>query len=276
MKKNQGLLQENHRILSATAGVGGNFGAFSYVCGPEKTKLKTPTSTFAGKKVLILGASGNVGLNVAEKLSNTGAELYLQGNINISKLSKIKNAKVFSCDFTDDKSVAEFVLQLKNSGQIFDYVIKLSGSANPDVCMKVNFLSPAAIINSILPQVKSNIVVLASASEDIEFPDAEAWIASIRAFHGYLASASGEFLKNGIRTVYLLSGFLENGISAQFNEKYIFKFILLVGQESRLKTNNISNNIIKSLYLPKVLRVAYSYENAMLCGRVGYQLEVDV
>lgn len=276
MMKNQGLLQENRRILSATAGVGGNFGAFSYVCGPEKTKLKTPTATFAGKKVLILGASGNVGLNVAEKLSNAGAELYLQGNNNISKLSKIKNAKVFSCDFTDDKSVAEFVLQLKNSGQIFDYVIKLSGSANPDDCMKVNFLSPAAIINSILPQIKSNILVLASASEDIEFPDAEAWIASNRAFHGYLASASGEFLKNGIRTVYLLSGFLENGISAQFNEKYIFKFMLLVGQESRLKTNNISNNIIKSLYLPKVLRVAYSYENAMLCGRVGYQLEVDV
>jgi NADP-dependent 3-hydroxy acid dehydrogenase YdfG len=124
---------------------------------------------------MILGASGNVGLNVAEKLSNSGAKLYLQGNMNFSKLSKIKNAKVFSCDFTDDKSVAEFISELKNSGQIFDYVIKLSGSTNPDDCMKVNFLSPAAIINSILPQIKSNIVVLASASEDVGVPDAEAY-----------------------------------------------------------------------------------------------------
>ncbi len=51
LMKDRGLLKENQRILSATAGVGGNFGAFSYVCGPEKSKLKTPTATFAGKKV---------------------------------------------------------------------------------------------------------------------------------------------------------------------------------------------------------------------------------
>jgi hypothetical protein len=91
-----------------------------------------------------------------------------------------------------------------------------------------------------------------------------------------LASASGEFLKYGIRTVYLQPGIIEIGLSEQIPQKYKFKFMLSTGQASCLNINEFCNNVANSLYLPKVLNVQYSYENAMLVGRMGYKLEVDI
>lgn len=276
LMKTNNLLADKTQILSATAGVGGNFGAFTYVhkCLDKRSPLQN--TNLKGKKIIVLGASGKIGLEVVKNLSNHGAELYLQANKNTSKLEQFKTAKIYSCDFTDNDSVTNFISQIKNTGIAFDYLVKLSGNTNSETCFNVNFNAPVQIINSILPQLKHCIVSLGTAAEDVELTGAGQWTASNRAFHGYLASASGEFLKYGIRTVYLQIGFAENGISCQFDEKYIFKFMLLVGQASRLKTTHISNNIVKSLYLPKVLRVNYSYENAMLAGRIGYKLEVDV
>jgi len=274
----QGKLLDKNRILSATAGVGGNIGAFTYI---HKTSKKTSDfciheNELKGKKALILGASGTIGIAVAREMKNRGAQLWLQANNNKDLLAEFGNDTVLSCDFSNNTSVEKFIKYITDSGIIFDYVVNLAGIVNSESCLSVNFNAPVKIINSILPQIKETLLNLGTAAEDAELTDADEWISANRAFHGYLASASGEFFKNGLRTVYLLSGFCESGISSKFNDKYIFKFMLSVGQASRLKTTEISYNVVNSLYLPKVLSVNYSYENAMLCGRIGYKPEVDI
>ncbi len=279
MMSQNDMLTNNTRILSATAGVGGNFGAFTYIhknIKPQNSDYYLHKNELAGKNALILGASGTIGMELANEMQKRGANLWLQACKNSDLLQNFNGKTVFTCDFTDSNSVEAFIDKIKGQNLVFDYVINLAGTTDKNSCLDVNFKAPARIINAILPLIKETIVNLGTAAEDAELSDADQWISSNRAFHGYLASASGEFFKNGLRTVYLQSGFGDNGISEKFNDKYLFKFMLLAGQASRLKIELISNNIINSLYLPKVLGVKYSYENAMLLGRMGYTLEVDI
>jgi 3-oxoacyl-[acyl-carrier-protein] synthase-3 len=275
----QGKLTDGLKILSATAGVGGNFGAFSYIHKNIKNKsceFDIHRGELAGKNALILGASGHLGIAVATEMQKRGANLWLHANKNSTSLNSFKTANILQCDFTDKNSIEKFIKTIIESGIRFDYLINLSGSALPGKCMQVNFFAVAEIINKLLPQINETILNLGTASEDSGLTDADEWISSNRAFHGFLASASGEIFKNGVKTVYIQSGFCESGISKNFNEKYIFKFMLYVGQVFRLKTEQISYNVVNSLYLPKVLGLDYSYENAMLVGRMGYKLEVDI
>ena len=52
--------------------------------------------------------------------------------------------------------------------------------------------------------------------------------------------------------------------------------MLSVRQERKLTVEEVSDIIQKSLLVPKVLRIDYEYENAMVLGRVAYKLDVDV
>lgn len=276
---NLGKFNDGTKILSATAGVGGNFGAFSYIHKNYKnhiSRFDIHINELREKNALILGASGNIGVAVAREMQKRGANLWLQANTNMSALDDFKLARILQCDFTDKDSIDKFLRTITESGIVFDYLINLTSSTRSGDCMQVNLYAIVEIINKLLPQIKETILNLGTACEDSGLSETDEWISSNRAFHGFLASASGEILKNGIKTVYLQAGFCESGISEKFCEKYVFKYMLSVGQVSRLKTEDISYNVVNSLYLPKVLGLNYTYENAMLVGRMGYKPEVDV
>lgn len=272
-------LKDNFKILSATAGVGGNFGAFTYIhkhIPKENCNFDFHSNELKGKNVLILGASGEIGYAVATELKKRGASLFLHTFNRLTKLETLQPVQIYNADFLEDKSLNDFIQKLKDSAVIFDYFINLSGTIDENNSMQINYYAPIKIINAILPQIKETILNIGTAAEDLDLADSKNWVSSNRAFHGYLSSASGEFAKNGIRTVYLQIGFGEFGISEKLSEKYLFKFMLSSGQVVRLKTCEISNSIANSLYLPKVLHIHYAYENAMLIGRMGYRLDVDI
>jgi 3-oxoacyl-[acyl-carrier-protein] synthase-3 len=275
----QNLLKGNMKILSATAGVGGNFGAFTYIVKDQPknfSEFYSFQNDLKGKTVLVLGASGSLGYEIAKELERRGADLILHGNNNVEKLKDFKNAQIFKCDFTKNESISLFITQLQKLNMDFDYLVNVAGNLEPEKALDVNFYAPVQIINSICSNIKNTIINVGTAAEDAELSNLDEWISSNRAMHGFLASASGEFLKNGIRIIHFLPGFINNGLSNNIDEKYIFKFMLSVGQVVRLNVNKVSNNVVNSLYLPKVLGVQYSYDNAMLVGRMGYKLEVDV
>jgi len=278
----QNKLKDGTKILSATAGVGGNFGAFSYIHSIKANHTNDKqyffhSSELQNKNALILGASGNIGIAVAKEMQKRGANLWLHGNKNTALLQGFKSYEILQCDFTNQSEFDELLCVLVESKTRFDYIINLAGSTNSESCMKINFFAIVEIINKLLFKTVETILTLGTVTEDNSgITNTDEWISSNRALHGYLSSASGEIWKNGIKTVYLQSGFCESGISQSIDEKYIFKSMLSVGQVARLKTEEIAYNIVNSLYLPKVLGLNYSYENAMLVGRMGYKPEVDV
>ncbi|MDD2636084.1 MAG: SDR family NAD(P)-dependent oxidoreductase [Bacteroidales bacterium] len=273
----QNRLKNDMKILSATAGVGGNYGAFAYtVLNIEKDpNFYFHKNELNGKTVLVLGASGKIGFELSKQLEKRGANLILHANKNIEVLNNFKNAIRLVSDFTNQASINQFIKELQQQSDI-DFVVNAAGTLDELNALDVNFHAPVSIINGIIPKIKNSILTIGTAAEDFELPGFDAWISSNRAFHGYLATASGEFLKYGIRTIYLQAGIIDSGLSEHIPNKYKFKFMLSTGQALCLKTNVFCTKLANSLYLPKVLDIQYSYENAMLVGRMGYKLEVDI
>ncbi|MDD2386226.1 MAG: SDR family NAD(P)-dependent oxidoreductase [Bacteroidales bacterium] len=273
----QNRLKNNMKILSATAGVGGNFGAFSYIVQklPKNQNFYFHKNELSDKNVLVLGASGKIGFELTKQLEKRGANLILHSNKNAEVLNIFKNAIILNSDFTNQASVNQFITELQKQSDI-DFVVNAAGTLDDQNAMDVNFYAPVSIINGIIHKVRNSILTIGTAAEDFELLGFDAWISSNRAYHGYLATASGEFLKYGIRTVYLQAGIIDSGLSEHIPNKYKFKFMLSTGQASCLKVSGFCIKLANSLYLPKVLEVQYSYENAMLVGRMGYKLEVDI
>jgi hypothetical protein len=120
------------------------------------------------------------------------------------------------------------------------------------------------------------IVIIGNAIEDQNISALTDYNGSIRALHGAMASASGEFFSKGIRIVYYMPGLLDGGFSQQIDQNRNFKFMMSVGQQKPLDVNNTALKIVQSMYIPKVEHVQNTYENTMVVRRDGYKLEVDV
>ncbi len=273
-------LKDGMKILSATAGVGGTYGAFTYVV--KKVNKQTPQSFYKysndlkNKTALVLGASGAIGTKICAELERRGAKLILHGNQNVQNLKFFKNIEIIKADFNSELDFKNLIDRINNGNISIDYIINAVSITNKARAYKTVFQSPADIIKSIITNLKSCIIQIGTVCEEMPFYDFDEWISAHRSLHGFLASASGEFLKNGIRTIYFVPGFADNGLSNGFDEKEKFRFMMKTGQDEYLKPDKIAQNIVKSLYLPKILNTVSSYENAMIVRRMGCKMEVDV
>ncbi len=274
-----GKLKDGMKILSATAGVGGTYGAFTYIVKNKKNKndnFYRYSNDLKDKNVLVLGASGATGFEIANELQKRNAKLILHANQNSEKLKCFENAEIIKCDFSDSNDVKSFMDTILKKYDKIDYLINSVSTIDKKHANTVNFIAPFEIIKNILPIIKSSILQVGTITEELSFYDFNEWTSSHRSIHGVLASASGEFLKTGIRILYFIPGFSENGISNKFDNKEKFRFMLSAGQSEYLDNKKVASNIVKSLYLPKILDSTDNYENAMQVRRIGYRREVDV
>ncbi len=156
--KTDNQLKTGTKILSATAGVGGNYGAFTYICHETKSKSNNfylHNDELQDKKVLILGASGNIGSKLAVELEKRGAKQILHYNSQRKNIESIQNSKLIHCDFCNTNSIDSFISSIQNEGQI-DYIVNAAGAICDNKSFDVNFHAPVKIINSILPQIKQS------------------------------------------------------------------------------------------------------------------------
>ena len=269
MLAESGKLTDGTKILSATAGVGGNYGAFAYL-HRRFDKIQSygfHADELDGKNILVLGASGKLGMAVSNELQVRGANLWLQGKDGVS----VDGAKCFSCDFSNTIAIEGFIAEILSSNIKFDFLVNLAETVDSAMVEQVNLFAPIQIINAIVGCITNGIVAIGNGAEDLNFDgDFSKWSSSKRAFHGYLASASGEFAKYGIKTTYLHLGFLNDGIVKDLPEKPVFKFMVKSRQEHFLELGKVAEAIVDSLYIPRQLEVDYTYENLMHVGRMGY------
>lgn len=276
MLNSQNRLLPGQKILSAMAGVGGNYGAFTYVVpkiNPKNTEY-VYANDLDGKTVLVTGASGFLGNAITNKLLNKGANCILQYNNNLPIVPQEFKQKVelIKADFCSEQQISGFIKTI--SDKQIDYFINAAGSLKNHA--KVNFMGIFDVFKAMLDKKPKCIVNIGHAAEDIIIPDMNEYLSSVSALHGLLASASGEFISKKIRIVYYMPAIINGGISNKIDPKQIFKFMISVGQNNTLDLNITAEKIVKSLYIPKVESVANSYENIMVVRRDGYKLEVDV
>lgn len=280
-------LKPGMKLLSATAGVGGKYGSFTYVVPNkiEKPAEKKPVSALYQKKVLVLGATGGMGQAIVKQLHNLGADILVQYR-NEDKLSALKdnypNLKGYYSDLSDALSIDSFLTQVKADHECIDYMIMASGvSGSLNSALEVsaeeartvnqlNFTSIVKVYQSLFPILKETVVFIGSAAEDAQFAGSSAYVSAKRSLHGFVASASWEAFSKGLRTVYYMPGMVQTGMTEQLNGKQIFQAMQQINQAEYLSVEAVAERIVKSLYLINVNKVDDSFENILTVRRDGY------
>lgn len=291
MLHQQNKLMPGMKILSPMAGVGGNYGAFTYIVPQNKLSEKPVEPLFAGDlkgtEALVLGASGTLGKAIAFELARRGANLWLHYNrsenarefFNSLQTQFGINVKVTQADFNNPDEITAFGKELNQSGKAFQFFINASGvlmSRKPGKVMNVNHYAPLQLFKNILPSLKGSALFVGAAAEDVNVPEIHPFISAKRSLHGVLASMSGELLKSGNYLVWYIPGILNGGMLKNIDPKALYQFSVEIGQEKPLDISESAHRIVSSLYIPKVTGTHHTYENALVVKRDGYQLEVDV
>ncbi len=291
MLNEQGKLNAGMKIVSPMAGVGGNYGAFTYLVPDKKYHNKKLDYLFKndlkGTTALVLGASGRLGSEIALDLIKRGADLILQYNKNkkvveeLEKLALTKGLKIkiYKADFFDDAQVKEFIEKLTCNSKSYNFFINAAGvllSRKPDKVGIINHYVPLQIFKAIFSCLKGTALFVGAAAEDINVAEIQPFISAKRSLHGVLASMSGEIAKSGNYLVWYIPGILNGGMLQNVDAKALYRFSVEIGQEKPLNIKETAIKIVSSLYIPKVEGTHHNYENAMVVRRDGYQLEVDI
>jgi 3-oxoacyl-[acyl-carrier-protein] synthase-3 len=280
-------LHKGMKILSATAGVGGKYGSFTYIVPQKKEIIVKNPLPLKGRKVLVLGATGGLGLSIVKELDKKGAEILVQyrSEKKISELKKkFPTIKSYLSDLSDNTSIDSFINKIKSQQSEIDYLIVASGASGAlssaldvsDKDMKeltqLNFSSVVKIYQSLFPILKETVVFVGSAAEDAQFSGSSAYVSSKRSLHGFVASASWEAFSKGLRMVYYMPGIVHTGMTEQLNPKQIFMAMQQINQENILLGEDVAKRIVKSLYLININKVDDSFENILTVRRDGYQV----
>lgn len=291
--KKQGLLKPGIKILSATAGVGGEYGAFTYqvpetnICDDRK---KFNHKDFKGTLSLVTGATGGIGEFVCRDIAKKGGDIIMQFGSNDSKAEQLKaefestgvNVYLHKVDFSNSESVREMAKDIIAKHDKIDYLFHSAGVSGAlsrasevsadefERVVQINQFSPIELTKALMHNIKESIVYIGSVAEDAMFAGSSAYVASKRGFHGFAASFAGEALSYGIRSIYYMPGLVNVGMMAQLDVKQISATMSLVNQKRILKVEDVAKRIVKSAYLPKVLGLRNSYNGVMYVRRDGF------
>ncbi len=289
MLKADGRLKPGMRIISPMAGVGGNFGAFTYLVpeGEAKPIAHLHRGDLHGQTALVLGSTGTLGQEISRELARRGARLILHYNRNKELADQLladckhleADVQLLRADFNVKYEVECFKKELNQQQQAINYFVNAAGvllSRKEGKVFNVNHYAPLEIFKSIFKSLQGTALFVGAAAEDSNVPEIHPFISAKRALHGTLASMSGEMLKTGNYLVWYQPGVIKEGMLRNIDDKAVYKFMIEIGQETTLQTKETAYRIVNALYIPKVEGTHHSYENAMVVKRDGYRLEVDV
>lgn len=291
MLNEQNKLKPNMKILSPMAGVGGNYGAFTYIVPKDKPNTQKLTNLFVNdlknKKTIVLGASGTLGSKIAYELIGRGSDVILHYNRNKEIIDKIKhfakekgvNVYSYKADFYDLQDVNKFAKEINTQHKQINYFINACGvlmSRKPNKVMSINYLSPLSVFKQILTKLSETALFVGAAAEDINVTEISDFISAKRSLHGVMASMSGELMKKNNPIIWYIPGVLNNGMLKNIDPKALYRFMVEIGQSQTLSIEQTAFRIVNSLYIPKVEGTNQQYENTMIVRRDGYKLLVDI
>ncbi len=288
--KEEGKLTPGMKTISPMAGVGGNFGAFTYIV-PNNNLLRNPIAhlhenDLKGKTAIVLGATGTVGQEICRELALRGANILMHYNRNkeladslYSELNALGvEVKPLRADFNVPYEVKCLEDELAKQAKI-NFFVNAAGvllSRKAGKVFNVNHYAPLQLFKSVFSKLKGTALFIGAAAEDINVPEIHQFISAKRALHGTLASMSGEVMKQGNYLVWYMPGVLDNGMLKNIEPKALYRFMVEIGQDQKICSKETAFRIVNSLYIPKTDHTNHSYENAMAVKRDSYKMEVDI
>ncbi len=272
--KHQGKLIPGMKIMCPTAGVGGEFGAFTYVVAETKPKPVLHYTPLNGKTILLLFADSALGIAVCEMLLSYGANVMAHANQEndwSQRLFKIRqsnqsiNISIESLDTVD--SVDNWLKQLEN--QKFDYTINLFGAKETiygitkDSDVLQWSLVNEHISRKLLRLINHTIIVLGHPSELVDHSVANPLKVLFSGWHGLMGSMAGEAASKGIRMIWYTPGIYEK-MTAYMDSGLKNSCKEILGQKHGGILQNIVQRLVKSLFLIKVADTFDSYQGPLV------------
>lgn len=185
-------------------------------------------SLLAGKTVLLTGATGGIGAEVARLLSGEGARLILTGR-SVEKLRALQNqlaaeTLVYGCDLTNTAEQQALLRFCQQQGGI-DVLINNAGISQFGLCQQqqfsdlisINLLVPMQLCQLFLPvlrQHKGQIVNVGSAFGSIGHPGFTGYCASKFGLRGFTEALQRELAESGIQVKYFAPRATETSINS--------------------------------------------------------------
>ncbi|CAJ1965891.1 unnamed protein product [Cylindrotheca closterium] len=199
----------------------------------EKTK-----ACFAGKSILLTGASGGLGSSLAKHLASCQVDtLILSGRKKealdkvakeCQSLSATTSIHIITCDLADKESVRKLgeealalcgtVDMLINNGGVSSRSDFLDTQLEVDErVMQINFFSGAALAKALVPNMVENrsgkVIWISSVQGLLGIPSRTSYAASKFAVQGYCEGLRAEMASSGV-TIHVASpGYIRTGLS---------------------------------------------------------------
>ncbi|MFN5356198.1 MAG: SDR family oxidoreductase [Bacteroidota bacterium] len=184
-----------------------------------------------GKRVLIAGASGDIGSATARQLAQSGAQVFLTGRDQtvLDQLAHelgIPAEQVFVADLSVESQVNALATAFSATTVPFDILIQASGvgiikpfeqlvSEDLHTSMAVNFYSTFYLLKACLPAMKAQgkglIIHLPGVLGKTPMAGASVYAASKYALNGFMKSLREELKRTEIRITQVFLGGVDSG-----------------------------------------------------------------
>lgn len=183
-----------------------------------------------GKVVLITGATGGVGSQVAKQVSASGAIVYLTGQntiklVEVAEQAGIPTSRCFQMDITNEASVNNAVSEVLAQTPIINILINAAGigiiktmdtlsSAEFERTLQVNLLGSFYLVKAVLPSMKEHkkglIINIPGVLGKVPMAGAAAYSASKYGLVGMMQSIREELKRTEIRITNIFLGGIDS------------------------------------------------------------------
>ena len=211
------------------------------------------------RKIVLTGASGGLGIVIAENLLNEGYFVHLIGNKNTSKLQALHSkflstSKVYSVDFSKTSDFAELVNEI---GQI-DGLVHALGVSSAGISwritseewnrvMHLNLTVPFQLTQAFTPQLRANkfgrIIFFSSIVAQKGFIGTSAYASSKSALIGLTRTLSVELINSGITVNCIAPGYMDKGMIEEVTDEYLKEILELIPSKKLGDSTNIAHTV---------------------------------
>ena len=280
----EGRLKPNDKVLTAVAGLGGEFGGFAYIMPPREFKF-SPSRELEGRTLMLTGASGGIGREIALSAARKGAELILLYNSNVAVINSLKEKISAECNvpvsiekvgLSDKSQVDALVSHIAETYGKIDYLInthavtgglaratKVGISEFEDVA-RINYESIRYLCEKMSDYVRRAVLITGSVGEDAQFAGSAPYVVSKRALRGFARSYAGKVYENGVKCIYYLPGLIGAGMVSKLDESQIQASMMAVNQKVLTNVDEIAERMVLSVCRIKVPDVRISFEEKLM------------
>lgn len=289
--ENQEKLLPGMKVFTAVAGLGGEFGGFSYIVPEEKVKFDSKKE-LEGKTILITGASGGLGKEIAIcAAENSCSNILLQYNSGTQEALKIKekiesefgqSCRIYKADLSNEIEIKNFKSNVINDHKSIDYLIcthAITGSLAKageisieeyKKVMEVNYRSVKNTVEIFADAVKECVLITGSVGEDAQFPGSAPYVASKRALRAFAREFANNLYQRNVRCIYYLPGVIDSGMISILNEQQISTSLQAIRQKKLTPVREIASRILHSTYRLNVPDVRRSMESKLIVIKDSY------